>query len=251
MSFKWQFRGKDVTGPSWREMVNEACTIMNYPEPDLLRMRGSDLQILEYFGLTMGSFSPLTNWLVRRMDPSDRELSQSHLHQVLADLDRCNLFYTTNYDDFIERALKLKGRTVQAITSEREMVSGPKVSQVVKYHGDFNRPEEMVFSERHYYRRMRFECPLDWKLRSDLLNRVLLFVGYSFNDMNVALLFELINATLNTLPDSTSGKRAYIISHNPSDFECKLFERRNVTVIPTYGNDRTAATANVLMEMCS
>lgn len=249
MSFKWEFRGDEVTGPSWRELVDEACELMNYPEPDLLRMRGSDLQILEYFGLTKGSFSSLTNWLVRRMDPSDGELEDSTLHQTMASLDQCNLFYTTNYDDFIERSLRLCGREAVAITSEREMITNGDISQVVKYHGDFNRPEDMVLSERHYYRRMQFDGPLDWKLRSDLLNRVLLFIGYSFNDMNVALLFELINAALDTLPDSVSGKRAYIISHNPSDFEFKLFERRNVTVIPTYGDDRTAATAKVLQEM--
>jgi SIR2-like protein len=251
MSFKWRLRGADVTGPSWREMVNEACHIMDHHEPDLLRMRGSDLQILEYFGLTKGSFSPLTNWLVRRMDPSDEELAQSQLHLALAGLNHCNLFYTTNYDDFIERALEIHGRKSKAITSEREIVSDASTSQVVKYHGDFNCPNDMVLSERHYYRRMQFDGPLDWKLRSDLLNRVLLFVGYSFNDLNVSLLFDSINVALNTLPDSTSGKRAYIISHNPSDFEFRLFERRNITVIPTYGADRTAATTKVLMEMAS
>jgi SIR2-like domain len=249
MSFEWDFRGAAVTGPSWRELVDEACELMKYHEPDLLRMRGSDLQILEYFGLTKGSFSPLTNWLVRRMDPSNEELAGSSLHKTIASLDQCNLFYTTNYDDFIERALRIGGREAVAITSEREMTTNGDIAQVVKYHGDFNRPEGMVLSERHYYRRMQFDGPLDWKLRSDLLNRVLLFIGYSFNDMNVALLFELINAALDTLPDSVSGKRAYIISHNPSDFEFKLFERRNVTVIPTYGDDRTAATAKVLEEM--
>ena len=106
----------------------------------------------------------------------------------------------------------------------------------------------MVLSERHYYRRMQFDGALDWKFRSDLLNRVLLFIGHGFNDMNVALLFELINAALDTLPGSVSGKLAYIISHNPSDFEFKFFERRNVTVIATYGDDRTAATAKVVQD---
>jgi SIR2-like domain len=44
-------------------------------------------------------------------------------------------------------------------------------TQVVKFHGDFNRPETMVLSERDYERRMRLEDAMDLKLRSDVLGR--------------------------------------------------------------------------------
>jgi hypothetical protein len=38
----------DVTvtrGPSWEEMVDEAARLLGVAEPDLLRIRGTDLQI--------------------------------------------------------------------------------------------------------------------------------------------------------------------------------------------------------------
>jgi hypothetical protein len=51
------------------------------------------------------------------------------------------------------------------------------------------------------------------------------------------------------LPHSFSGKRAYITVHHPSDFERRLFYERNIEVIPTYGNDRAAAAAEILRDM--
>jgi SIR2-like domain len=124
-------------------------------------------------------------------------------------------------------------------------------TQVVKFHGDFNNPDEMVVSEGQYYRRMKLESPMDLKLRADLFGRAVLFIGYSFRDINVAYLFQNVNEMFNQLPHSFSGKRAYITVHNPSDFENRLFYARNIEVIPTYGEDRISATAEVLEELAA
>ena len=96
---------------------------------------------------------------------------------------------------------------------------------------------------------MKLESPMDLKLRSDLFGRAVLFVGYSFRDMNIAYLFQNVNEVFQQLPSSFSGKRAYIIVHNPSDFENRLFHARNIEVIASYGNDRAAAIGEILQDM--
>jgi len=65
MSVAW---GPDAKrrGPAWEEMVDQAAKILGSDDPELLRCRGSDLQILEYFKIMKGGFAPLTNWLVVR-----------------------------------------------------------------------------------------------------------------------------------------------------------------------------------------
>lgn len=60
MSVAWD--GGRRRGPSWSEMVNQAAALLD-ADPDLLRMRGTDLQILEYFEIKKGNLAPLTNWL--------------------------------------------------------------------------------------------------------------------------------------------------------------------------------------------
>jgi hypothetical protein len=251
MSLSWDTPQGKARGPSWGEVVDEACRQLGYEEPDLLRYRGTNLQILEYFEHKFGNFAPLTNWLVRRLDVSDDAIEKSSLHTALANLKEADRFYTTNYDDFIERALKLSGRVVQTITGERDMGGGRGEVEVVKFHGDFNSPDRMVLSEGQYYDRMRLDSPLDLKLRSDLLGRVCLFIGYSFGDMNVAYLFNVINSMFRSLPNSPTGRRAYIISHNPSEFEYVLFRKRNIEVVPTFGDDRAAGVVEILSDMMS
>jgi nucleoside-diphosphate-sugar epimerase len=44
------------------DMVNQAANMLGGTRPELLRLRGSDLQILEYVKILEGGFAPLTNW---------------------------------------------------------------------------------------------------------------------------------------------------------------------------------------------
>lgn len=253
MSLSWKSpdRKKTLRGPSWTEMVNQACHQLGYEDPELLRYRGTDLQILEFFEQKKGNFAPLTNWLVRQLDVPDDAIKASRVHSALAALQSSTKFYTTNYDDLVERSIRLAGRSVRVVAGERDMGSGDKMVEVVKFHGDFDNPDTMVFSEGHYYKRLRLDGPLDLKLRSDLLNRAALFIGYSFRDLNVGFLFDLLNEMLKSLPGSDTGKRAYIVVNNPSDFEYTLFKKRNMEIIPTYGDDRTTTLAEVLEELAS
>lgn len=251
MSVSWSVGTDKLRGPSWGEMVDEACRQLGYDDPDILRFRGADLQILEYFEEKKGNFAPLTNWLVRRFNVSEDVIRKSGVHEALTRLSQCKTFYTTNYDDFLERSLSLAGRSVKVIAGERDMGANGNDTEVVKFHGDFNSPDQMVFSEGHYYRRMRLDGPLDLKLRSDLLGRAALFIGYSFRDVNIGYLFDLLNAMFKALPHSATGRRAYIVAHNPSDFEYTLFRKRNIEVVPTFGDDKTASLVEVLEDIAA
>jgi hypothetical protein len=252
MSVSWEnAAGDTLRGPSWVEMVNEAARILGYDDPELLRMRGNDLQILEYFRIRKKNFAPLINWMVKHLDAPETVLKDSTLHTTLAALSKCPIFYTTNYDDFLEKSFEALGRPTQVIATEEDMGFSNTDTQIIKFHGDLNHPDEMVMSEGHYYRRMRLDGPMDLKLRSDLFGRAALFIGYSFRDINIAHLFQTVNDTFQQLPNSFSGRRAYIIVQNPSDFENRLFHQRNIEVIPAYGNDRTAAVAEILADMAS
>ena len=252
MSVSWDdAAGNRVRGPSWREMVDQAANILGFSDPELLRMRGTDLQILEYFKIKKKNLAPLNNWMNKLLDAPDSAICSSILHRHLANLVQCRVFYTTNYDDFLERSFVLFGRSVEVVSTEEDMGFGGSSTQIVKFHGDFNNPDHMVATERDYYGRMRLDGPMDLKLRSDIFGRAVLFVGYSFSDMNVAYLFHTVNEMFSRLPHSFSGKRAYIVVHNPSDFELRLFNARNVEVIAGYGPDRTTAVSEILADLAA
>ena len=250
MSVKWG-EADEHRGPSWSEMVNKAAEILGYEDPELLRFRGSDLQILEYFKVKKKNFAPLTNWLYSRLNAPSNSLRSSKLHNSLVKLETCRTLYTTNYDDFLERSFSEAGKQVHTVATEEDMAYSGSGVQIVKFHGDFNNPDQMVMSEADYYDRMRLNSPMDLKLLSDLMGRAVLFVGYSFRDINIAYLFQSVDRMFRRLPNSFSGRRAYIIVHNPSDFENRLFHQRNMEVIPTYGEDRGQATTDILEDLVS
>lgn len=257
MSVHWQnpVDGTPRRGISWRELVNQAARMLGYADPDLLRVRGDDLQILEYFRIKHNDqTAELRNWFNIEINAPDDALINSPIHAALAGLDKCSLFYTTNYDDFLERGLRLHGRPSKPIAMEahiadfliQESDGVTNLAQVVKFHGDLNNPERMVLSESDYERRLSFSDVEDQRLKSDLLGRALLFLGYSFRDWNVSYLFRLVNDQFGTLPQAPTGRRAYIAVAEPSDFEYTLFRERNIEVLPIRSASQAADIADLL-----
>lgn len=249
MSVSWSSGSE--RGPSWDEMVDQAVRLLGSNDPRLLRLRGSDLQVLEFFKIKMGDLAPLTNWLAQKFaKATDDDILASPIHAELVGLELCSIYYTTNYDDFLERALRTR-RSTQVITAERNIAHDRRDVEVVKFHGDFNNPKEMVVTESQYMDRMRLENAIDFKLRGDILGRAALFIGYSFRDPNINYIFHLINRLFANLPDSGSGRRAYIVLTDPSDFERRLFRERNIEVISVGSADRPGEVAKLLREMRS
>jgi hypothetical protein len=256
MAVRWDVAGATRRGLSWTEVVDQACRILGFADPDFLRVRGTDLQILEYFYLKQHSYGALTTWLTRELDAPDDALLASRAHAALAALTKCSIYYTTNYDDFLERGLRLHGRPCERIAIEAHIAEALQRAaddenpqpgcQVVKFHGDLNHAVQMVLSETHYEDRLELNTPLDHRLRSDLLGRALLFIGYSFRDPNVAYLFRRLQADLGPLPDTAHGHRAYIAVAEPSDFEYLLFRERNIDVIPISAERQAEETAELL-----
>ena len=169
-------------------------------------------------------------------------------------LTQCPVVYTTN-DDFIERAFGLYHRLCNVVAIESHMgkrdESMGACVEIVKFHGDFNHPQRMVITESDYQRRLAFDTPMDLRFRADMLGRAILFLGYSFGDPNVSYLFHHVNETLESLPTSLSGRRAYITVANPSDFERTLFAARNIEVIAVDERTQSADVAALLLDLRS
>ena len=254
----WEHGGVTRRGPSWSQLVDKAADLIGFGDAELLRARGTDLQILEYFRIKRhGSIGELTSWLTTSMQPTDDNLRDSEVHKRLAAMHSCNLFYTTNYDDFLERAFRAHGRSCTRIALEghiADALAGRAVGEsnsceIVKFHGDLAETQEMVLSERDYETRLRLESALDHRLRTDMLGRAVLFLGYSFRDINVAYIFRLVNSAFGLLPASVPGRRAYITVADPSDFELTLFKERNIEVIPIAGAKMSEDTADLLSQL--
>lgn len=249
MSVVWKKDDKEKRGLSWSELVDQAAQLLGFQSAELARVRGTDLQILEYFKRKhAGETAKLTNWLSKTMDPPAKALKDSIIHQELSLLSKCKLFYTTNFDDFIERAFSLHGRSNHVVAVEAQMGGTHADCEIIKFHGDLDHPEHIVLTESAYEKRLSLSTAMDYRLRADLLGRAVLFLGYSFRDPNVSYLFRLFTDDILGQRGSLSGERAYIVVPDPSDFEIELFQERKIRVIQVRGGEFLTKEIATLLE---
>jgi len=246
MSVEWDVAGVTRRGPSWSELVNKAADLLGFTDPDLLRVRGTDLQILEYFKQENGNSMALTNWLVREFQPTGDALRNSSIHKGLCELAKCKIFYTTNFDSFLEESFKLLGRENKAIAKEQDMCKVHNGEcEIIKFHGDLLNLDKMVLSEADYEKRLALSTEMDYRFKSDLLNRTVLFLGYSFRDPNVSYLFRTITDQFKN-GNGLQEPKAYIVVKNPSKFEKSLFSSRHIEIIPADTEDMTKLISELL-----
>jgi hypothetical protein len=130
-----------------------------------------------------------------RIDPRDLPL-----HRLLVRLSRLvPAFYTTNFDDLLERAFAAAGRRCQVVAEAKDLhewqydeLDGRFVPRfpIYRLHGTLERPATIVFGESDFQRRSDLAAhPIDLRFASDVVGRELLLLGYSFSDPNVRWLW--------------------------------------------------------------
>ncbi len=176
---------------------------------------GDPLQIAEYLYLKcFKSIGPIRH-IIEQALPTAVDSVRSSPHVELVNLGASQI-YTTNYDDLIEDTFKSLKIPVNVVTLPREVATaGSDVTQVVKYHGDLRHDETLVLTESSYYKRLDFESPMDLKFRSDLLGRSVLFMGYSFRDINIRVIWFKLVQMMKDIPEE-DRRPSYIVRLEPN-----------------------------------
>lgn len=118
-------------------------------------------------------------------------------HQLLSKLS-IDTFWTTNYDQLIEKTLEADGKVVDLKIVKEHFARYVKKKDVVVYkmHGDKDSPHEAVLTKDDYdYYNVKREL-FSTALRGDLLSRKFLFIGFSFDDPNLDFILSRIKILL-------------------------------------------------------
>lgn len=104
--------------------------------------------------------------------------------------------YTTNQDNVFELACESHGRPVVRVSTLNDLSTvRPGDRLLYKFHGSLDHPETLVYTESQYADRIQDAWHfLNIRLRSDLLTKKFLFVGYSFRDGTTQSLFREMKA---------------------------------------------------------
>ncbi len=143
-------------------------------------------------------------------------ITGSENHKILSRLG-IDTFWTTNYDQLIEKSLEADGKTVETKIRNEDFSRNIKKKDAIVYkmHGDKNSPDEAVLTKDDYETYNDKKELFSTALRGDLLSKTFLFIGFSFDDPNLDYILGRIKILLK---DNTPTHYCFFKEVKESDF---------------------------------
>ena len=107
-------------------------------------------------------------------------------------------YWTTNYDELLEKGIREANRNPD-VKSESDQLSNMKRDRdaiVYKMHGDVNHPANAVLTKEDYELYEHHRPLFRTALKGDLVSKVFLFIGFSFEDPNLDYILGQIHSLL-------------------------------------------------------
>jgi len=206
--------------PSWIELVAPLRVKLGIPASELV----SPEQIAGWFE-AMEKRDALVDHFRATLP---RGCKPSPSHKLVASLP-VELYFTTNFDDVLERALLEQTQSRPAvIVKDTDLADYPGQGKVlVKLHGDLEDADYMVATRQDYDRYLEKRPGIVEMMRLALMSRTVLFIGYSFNDYDLRLILSQVGTRMGKL-----RRKMYATQINPSAYVTAELKRYDVEVIP-------------------
>lgn len=217
--------------PGWDSLLRDVAADLRIgeSEPALSYEEVSELanhdflRVAEYLKIRAGgNIGPMRHSVTNALR-TERSPADSLGHVELLNLGAPQV-YTTNFDDLIEQTFRECVQPMEVVALPGDVaVADSTQTQIVKYHGDLRFDETLVLTESQYWSRLDFESPMDLKFRSDLLGRSVLFMGYSFSDINIRVIWFKLMQMMRDVP-AKDRLPSFIVRLGPNPVLEALFE---------------------------
>jgi hypothetical protein len=235
--------------PPWRELIGRMGKEFGFD--DVQPYAGSiDYPILaEYYRLRQGSIGPLRSWMDRSWCVSEERIRDSVVHRLIVELD-FPIIYTTNYDRNLEVAYDIYNKDFVKIINARDIAKTTEgVTQIIKFHGDFDDDQSLVVTESDYFNRLSFDSPLDIKFRADALGKTILFIGYSMSDTNIRLLLHRLWQIWQQSGYEKDRPQSFVFMIHRNPVEEAVLNQRGITVLTEETESPEEALASFLTRL--
>ncbi len=131
------------------------------------------------------------------IDEFSKRAKLTENHKLLATLP-IKTYWTTNYDTLLEDSIVAAGKRPDVKrTVENLALTVPRRDAVVyKMHGDISLPDKAVVTKDDYESYQSTRHLFSAALQGDLVSKTFLFIGFSFNDPNLAYILSRIRLLL-------------------------------------------------------
>lgn len=164
---------------NWKQLLREITEDLGLDyanETDLIA-------IAQYNTNKIGNRSMINRKIIEEFN---RDIEETKNHAILARLPIYS-YWTTNYDNLIERSLE-KAFRIPDTKHSISQLAFPKPGRdaiVYKMHGDATLPQEAVITKDDYERYAVDKTPFLTALNGELISKLFVFIGFSFTDPNL------------------------------------------------------------------
>lgn len=180
----------EVGLPTWIDLLKDIFEDLNLEVKENI-----DLALIAQFYINeKGSERELLNIISEKINLQNKKPGKN-----LTSLTRLPIqqFWTTNYDDLLEKALNNENKKYDSIYNKKQFYTACRKYSIFKIHGDILNKEYLVLSKDSYdlYEKDR---KFFWdKLSMELINKNFLFIGTSMEDTNLNLVLSKVNMIVN------------------------------------------------------
>jgi len=235
--------------PSWQKLIEHLGEELGMDARGLLGPDVSYHTLAEYYRIQQGSIGPLRSWMDRNWKVSRDAVKSSKMHELIVGLN-FPIIYTTNFDRNIETAFEIHGRDYVKVANARDIAKTREgVTQIVKFHGDFDDDDSLVITETDYFNRLAFDAPLDVKFRSDALGKTVLFIGYSMTDLNIRLLLHKLWRTWQVSGYQKDRPKSFVFMARKNPLQESILREWGLEVLGCESVDPAEALTQFLNEL--
>lgn len=187
----------DANVPSWGSLIDEIKNELDLPdnENDYLKIAQiyfndrNEKEYLEKIRKSLGH----------------KKLRYNAIHEELFELNPEHIL-TTNFEDLLEQVITKNSLPYSIIREDKDLPYSNNTKLLVKIHGDLD-TGNLVFREDDYLGYSQNHPLLDSFIKSIFSTKVVLFIGYSFNDYNLKQIVQYVRNIL-----GNNFQNAYLLS---------------------------------------
>ncbi len=139
---------------------------------------------------------------------------------------------TTNYDHLLEDVNNPNVGNYTVIKSDKDLLEQNGRRYIIKMHGDIDDIKQIVLKEDDYLKYSQKHILIETYIKSLLIDKIFLFIGYSLNDSNLSLIMSYIDYFVK---DKGIKKRSlhYLVVNNVSnaDRQTPYWKNKGVELI--------------------
>ncbi|MBK0402780.1 SIR2 family protein [Adhaeribacter sp. BT258] len=157
-------------------------------------------------------------------------IKPSEIHKLIFEVNP-HVIITTNWDTILEKTIEENAFIFDVICSDVDLVKSSLQNKLLKIHGDF-RNHNIVFKEDDYIN-YKYNFPLiENYVKSILSTHTVLFLGYSYNDINLKHILKWIQNNSKVRPPM------YLATFFQNPTQSKYLANHGITTLVLNDNDK-------------